>query len=99
MTSLPGCAEFRGLSYSRSRDDPATFFYLPAGPSAERDQHSRPTLILWASDQGAILQLGTRWEADAALLAAFRQYLAEQFQLEPPVIRLSPMPVAIAGVT
>lgn len=99
MTTLPGCDEYRGIYYYRSQDEAEAFYYLPATPGPERDQQGRPTLLLLASDQGAILQLGARWEAEAGALEELRDRLAQQFQIAPALIRLSPAPLTIDRVT
>lgn len=92
-------SDFQGISYYRSKEDPSTFFYMPQKPTAETDPKGKPTLSLWISDQGAILQLGTKWEAEDALLGELKKHHAERFQLEPALIRLSPVRVSVEGVT
>lgn len=100
MTELPAGIDFQGVHCYRSKDDPATFFYLPGDPVSEKGPNGKSTLSLWVSDQVAMLQLGVRWEANADLLESLRKYLAGQYpDLKPELIRLSIAPVSVERVT
>jgi hypothetical protein len=98
MTESSGF-EFQGIYYYQGHDDPAAFFYIPGNPIPEKDPSGKPTLNLWVSDQGAILQLGARWGVDADLLEDLRRHVAGQFpDLDPASIRLTPVMASIKEV-
>jgi hypothetical protein len=90
--------EIDGVWIAPSGDDPATFEYIPGAPAPECDQQGRPTLLLFASDQGARLQLGTRWGLDAEEAARLEQAITERFpglQLAQPALRPAPVSVGL----
>ena len=98
---LPGFV-FRGVYCYPDGDDPAVFTYVPGDPSPERDPAGRPTLMLWATDQGAMLQLGSQWTVDESTLLALREHIVERFaesHLQPRQVRLMPVQAAIERVT
>jgi hypothetical protein len=99
MTKLPEGIDFKGIYCYQNKNEPSTFFYLPREPKPEPDPQGKPTLTLWVSEQGAMLQCAAQWGADAELLVELRDYLAQKFQLDPVLIRLSPAPVSVKGVT
>jgi hypothetical protein len=100
MIEFPQGFHFRGVYCYPSADDPASFFYIPAEPAPERGPSGQPTLTLWMSDQGALLQFGTQWSIDGDTLEALRQQIERQFaDLDPASIRLSPAPTTIESVT
>lgn len=98
MKESSASADFQGLHYYRSADDPQTFYFLSEQPTPQRDPRGRPALSLVASDQGALLQLGVNWGADNQQLLDLKQHLAAQFRLDPVLIRLAPAPLAIEQV-
>jgi hypothetical protein len=102
MTDVPPGFDFRGVYCYPDGGDPASFIYVPGDPSPERDPARRPTLMLWATDQGAILQLGTQWTLDESTLLALREHIVERFaesHLQPLQVRLMPVQAAIEKVT
>ncbi len=99
MTSAPPGFTFRGLYCYRSESDPDAFSYVPGEPTPEVDPRNRPTLTLWTSDQGAILQLGVRWGADLDLQKELGRRIAERFpEIERRRLRLMPVPATIEEV-
>src|SRR3712207_3058312 len=56
MTKLPEGIDFKGIYCYQNKNDPSTFFYLPREPKPEPDPQGKPTLTLWVSEQGAMLQ-------------------------------------------
>lgn len=83
MSPSPGFT-VAGVRCFRSDDDPRTFHFIPGAPSAKPDPRGRPTVTLWASGQGGMLQLEGRWWVDEAQLAALRAALAERFPEDDP---------------
>lgn len=98
MKESPEGSDFHGIHYYRSKVDQETFFFLPEGPTAQKDPRGKPTLSLIVSDQGAILQLGAQWAADDQLLLKLKEHLARHFHLDQSLIRLSPAPLSIEKV-
>lgn len=100
MIEIPQGFHFRGVYCYPSVDDAASFYYIPAEPTPERAPSGQPTLTLWMSDQGAMLQFGTQWSIDGTTLEALRLQIGHQFaDLDPASIRLSPAPTTIEAVT
>ena len=90
---------FRGVYCYPSADEPTSFSYIPGEPTPERGPSGQPTLTLWLSDQGALLQFGAQWAVDSATLDALRQQIGRLADLDPASIRLSPTPTTIESVT
>jgi hypothetical protein len=100
MIELPRDIGFQDVSCYRSEDDLATFYYIPGAPTAQKAPDGSPTLNLWLSGTGGILQLGMQWEVDSDLLERLRSYLAGQYpDLKLELIRLSLAPVSVEEVT
>jgi hypothetical protein len=99
MNTQPNASEFEGIRYYRGGADSTAVFFMPAAPAAERDSQGRPSLMLISSDQGGILQLGTRWEAPSDALERLRQHLAGEMNVPPAAIRLQPLPIEVQSVT
>lgn len=100
MSELPDGFELRGVYFYPSKDNRETFFYLPGNPAPERDPSGQPMLTFLVTDQSALLQLSTRWEVEGSLLESLRTQVADRFpDLEPPLIRFTPAPLTIEGVT
>lgn len=100
MTESASGSVFRGIYYYQSKDDPATFFYIPEKPCPEKDPGGKPTLTLWVSDQGAILQLGTRCGVNADQFKDILKHVAGQFpDLDSASIRFMPIMASIREAT
>jgi hypothetical protein len=100
MTTIPSGFDYRGAHYYRGRDNKETFYYLAGEPTPDRDPSGNPALTFLVTDQGALLQLSTRWEVPADVLEGLREPLHEQFpDAEPSLIRFSPAPISMAGVS
>jgi len=99
LSLFPGAFEFHGILVCRDEDDQKSFYYVPAAPLAELDPQGHPTLMVWASNDGAILQLGTRWTVDSKILDELSKHLAEQFHIDLGSIRLAPLAAVIDSVT
>jgi hypothetical protein len=92
--------EIGGVRCWRDKNDPSRFYYLAGDPVPELDPSGRPTLLLLASSQGGILQLGTHWTVDDSVLEQMRRALAERFkEAKPELIQFAPVPVAVEGVS
>jgi len=92
--------EFRGVRCFRDRNDPNRFYYLPGDPVPERGPDGHPTLLLLASDQGGMLQLGTHWTVGDSVLEQLRGVLAERFKgLKRESIQFAPVPVTVEEVS
>jgi hypothetical protein len=80
-----------------SDEDPTAIYYVPGDPSPELGPNGEPTLMLFGSGGGAILQLGARWAASDAQLAL----LSADVQQKHPELqgaRLVPAPVSVGQV-
>src|SRR5688572_33261595 len=98
MLEQPDSFEIDGVWLARIGGDPAAFECIPGAPTPGRDPQGRPTLLLFASDQGARLQLGTRWGMDAEQAARIEDAIAQRFpalQLAQPALRPAPVSVAL----
>jgi hypothetical protein len=100
-TAMPTAPfEMNGIDIFPDPDDTYTFRYLAGEPSPEIAPDGQPTLILWASDQGGMLQLGTHWGLDEATQAELLVRLADRYpQLKRDAIRLVPVSVMVKDVT
>lgn len=100
-TTMPTAPfEMEGFQIYPDPEDTSAFRYLAGDPSPEIGHDGQPTLILWSSDQGGMLQLGIRWGLDEATQAALVVGLADRYpQLKPDAIRLSPLAVSVKAVT
>ncbi len=92
--------EVQGLHCFQSSDDPSMFFYVPANPGPEVDSQNRPTLLMFVSGTGAMLQLGSNWKAEGSQLEALRSELAKRHpEIDPSAIRLSTGASSVQKVT
>jgi hypothetical protein len=99
MTELPSGFDFRGVHFYQDQNNSQTFYYVPGEPAPERSPAGKPTLNFLLSDQFAMLQLGTRWEADTNLLEAARQEIQNRFpDLDAKLVRFTSAPVSVEGV-
>ncbi len=86
------------ITYYQSDQDEHTFFYLPNQPGPVSNPLGKPQLMLLTMPTSAVLQLSSRWGADAAEIEALRAEITRQFNLpNPALIRLTPAPVEVAG--
>jgi hypothetical protein len=90
---------YKGVLYYKSEDKPDTFFYLPGDPVPERNSEGRPTLSLFVSDQGGMLQLGSKWTVETDTLESLRDLIREEHELDPSLIMLSQVNASIDKVT
>lgn len=84
MTKLPETLgfEFHGVRcYQAASSDGRTLYYIPGKPKPEPDFSGQPTLSLWVSDRGAILQLQTRWDVESSLLEDLKAEIARRYQI------------------
>lgn len=100
MKEIPESFNFQGIYCYRNKEDPFSFFYIPAQAMPEAGPDGQPSLLLLVSDQGAILQIGTRLTIEPDLLESLRKFLPQQYPgIEPASIRLAMAPISIEGVS
>jgi hypothetical protein len=89
--------DFDGLHVFTKDGDESSVYYIPGAPTPELGPNGQPTLMLFASGTGAILQLGARWAATDAQVALLR---AEVEQKYPALqnAKLLPAPVTVRQV-
>jgi hypothetical protein len=94
----PEAFSLLGVDLYSDPDNPRFLRYLPGSPSPETGPDGRPTLLVVASDRGAILQLGALWGLTDTTRAALREALADSHP-ELAQLDLQPAPASVAGVT
>jgi hypothetical protein len=99
-TSVPHPEAFSllGIQLYPDATNPRFLRYLPGNPAPETGPNGRPTLLLVASDRGAILQLGALWGLTDTTRAALRAALADSHP-ELAHLDLQPAAVSVTGVT
>lgn len=90
--------ELDGIRATQSADDPAVFVYDSGDPGPERGPQGHPSFQLLSVGEGAFLQLGARWGADAARLEALREEIARRLGTRPAMVRLSPLEATVEEV-
>ena len=81
MTKLPTDLGFeldQVYCYKDASLDPWTFSYIPGAPSPEMSSNGKPTISLLTSQQGAMLQLQTRWDTAPSLLKSLKVEVANR---------------------
>jgi hypothetical protein len=87
--------QFQNISYRRSEDDPATFYFIPGDPEPELSPSGAPAANMILSGSSGILQLGVHWSVSQEEMKALQDYLQREFpQLNsPPQLRMEPVAV------
>ena len=84
MEEIPECFNFQGVYCYRNKEDPSSFYYIPKEAMPEVGPEGQPTLLLLVSDQGAILQLGTRLTVEPDMVESLKKFLSQQYpDIEP----------------
>jgi hypothetical protein len=101
MTKLPDGFYIHDVyCYRDATLDRWSFYYIPGAPKPEINAFGKPTISLWASARGAILQLQTRWDVETNLLTEIKQELSKLYpELDADLISLELAPVISQGVT
>lgn len=101
MTELPDGFYIHDVyCYRDASLDRWSFYYIPGIPQPEINTFGKPTISLWASARGAILQLQTRWDIKTNLLTELKQELAKRYpELEADLISVELAPVVNQGVS
>jgi hypothetical protein len=87
--SFPGSIEIDGVTLYEDDGEINSWRYIPGGPVPEKSG-SRPTLHLYVSAAGGILQLGTQWTVEPGLLQKLKKEIADRAQREEAELRLQP---------
>lgn len=101
MTELPeGFYIHDVYCYGDATLDRWSFYYIPGVPQPELNAYGKPTISLWASARGAILQLQARWDVETNLLKELKQELAKHHpELDADLISIELAPIISQGVT
>jgi hypothetical protein len=93
---FPGSIEVDDVTLYESEDN--AWSYLPGKPIPEM-AGGRPTLQLYVSNSGAVLQLGTQWTVRSDLLEKLTKEIARRTGRQEVDIQLRPAPASVKEVT
>ena len=93
---FPGSIEIDDVTLYESEDD--TWRFIPGKPIPEM-AGSRPTLHLYVSTSGAVLQLGAQWTVRPDLLEKLTKEIALRTGRQEVDIQLQPAPASVKQVT
>ena len=93
---FPGSIEIDDVTLYESEDD--TWRFIPGKPIPEM-AGSRPTLHLYVSSSGAVLQLGAQWTVRSDLLEKLTKEIALRTGRQEVDIQLQPAPASVKQVT
>jgi hypothetical protein len=94
-----GSIEIDGVILYQAEDEPHTWLYLPGKPMPEMSGRGRPTLHLYVSPSGGILQLGAQWTVPPTTLDHLRSEIAQRSGQEEAEIRLQAALAAVNQAT
>ena len=96
---FPASIEIDGVTLYEEEGESNTWRYIPGRPMPEMANNGRPTLQLYASASGGILQLGAQWTVAPALLEKLKKEIARRAGREEAEIRLQPATASVKQVT
>jgi hypothetical protein len=96
-SSFPGSIEIDGVTLYEEDGEINSWRYIPGEPVPEKSG-SRPTLHLYVSAAGGILQLGTQWTVEPRLIEKLKREIADSAQREEAELQLQPAPGSVKQV-
>jgi hypothetical protein len=96
-SSFPGSIELDGVTLYEDDGTMNSWRYIPGGPVPEKSG-SRPTLHLYVTAAGGILQLGTQWTVEPGLIEKLKRKIADRAQRDEAELRLQPAPGSVKQV-
>ncbi|HEY5705969.1 MAG TPA: hypothetical protein VIS96_10380 [Terrimicrobiaceae bacterium] len=93
-SDFPGSIEIDGVILYKDEGEANTWLYVPGKPIPELS-NGRPTLHLYVSASGGILQLGAQWAVAPVSLEMLKTEIAQRAGQDEAEIRLQPAPASV----